>query len=127
MYEILTHSRDDDSYMYSYSSFSFHVCSTEFGDELCDFSGSHDGDSSGWRKSGTQDVKIEGNFVVATDAEGSERRVELPVQLALAEDGKKLQLTWADGRVELRDRNECLVFGKFGGVFSMKNLVGKPA
>ena len=127
MYEILTHSRDDDSYMYSYSSFTFHVCSKEFGDEICDFSGSEDGDSAGWRKSGTQHVRIEGHFAIAVDAEDKAERVELPVKLALSEYGKKLKLTYADGRVEFRVRKEALAFGKYGDVFPLKGLVGKPA
>jgi hypothetical protein len=120
MYQILEHSRDDDSYMYSYSSFTFHVCSKDFGDEMCSFSGSHDGDSSGWRKSGVQEVRIDGNFAVGTHENGREERVELPVKLELQEG--MLVCTYADGRVQARERNEALAFSKYGQPYSLKEL-----
>jgi len=123
LYEVLVNTRDRDSYMESSSSFTFYVCSTAFGDELCRFSGSWDSDASGDRKSGTQTVSIEGHFAVAADDEGREERVELPVAIALASDGDALLLTWADGRTERRARREAIAVTKYGEPFSMKRLV----
>lgn len=125
-YVIHEHSRDDDSYLCSYSSFTFHVCSEEFGDEIESFSGSWDSDSSGDRRSGTQSVRIEGQFAVARDADGSEQRVELPARLELVEGGHGLRLVYADGRSLTRRRTEALATAKYGQLVSLHRLVGRP-
>jgi hypothetical protein len=119
-FEILYNTRDDDSYMYSYSSFSFHVCSTEFGDEILSFSGRSDSDSSGTRESGTQSVRFDGDWVIARDADGKLEKVQLPSKIERF--WGRLLLTWPDGRTERRERKEGLVHSKYGQPFSLKKL-----
>jgi hypothetical protein len=122
-YEVLVNTRDDDSHMYSNTSYTFYVVSSDTGDELDTFSGRDDQDASGRRTEGVDSVVIEGGEMVAKHYDGKVERRPLPTKIEIVDDGKQIELTWADGRVERRERNEALGFTARGQVFSMKPLV----
>ncbi len=115
-YSIETDTHDDDSYMYSYTSFSFHVMVNETRDELYIFGGSESSDSSGSSKSGVQEVKINENesWVITLDAEGEERDYPLPVSVEYYENGDKIKILWPSGREEIRERRSMSISTKYG-------------
>jgi hypothetical protein len=125
-YEVLVNARDDDSYMYSNTSYTYYVVSTDTGDELDQFSGSDDETAKGRSRKGVASVVIDGGQMVAKHYSGKLERRPLPTKIKIVDRGKQIELTWADGRVERRERNEALGFTARGQVFSMKPLVKPP-
>jgi hypothetical protein len=124
-FEIFENRRDDDSYMYSYSSYSFHVVSCETGDEIASYSGSWDQDGSGSRQSGVESVTFEHDEIVARHYDGTIERERLPTSIDIVEGGKAIELTHADGTVERRERRAARAVTKFGQPFDLKQLVEK--
>jgi hypothetical protein len=127
-FEILCNTKDDDSYMYSDTDYSWFVVSKQTGDALVERSGHwyqrRSGDSTGGVSS--MSFSEQGEAVVARGFDESIERIELPADVRVVADGASIELTWPDGRTETRKRNEALVGGKFGGVFSLKELVSPP-
>ena len=119
--------RDDDSYMYSYTSYTYLVISVETGDELMRFGGSVDSDSSGTRSSGASQVEIIDEAEVSvTNHDASVEVHELPTELRTSDDGHRLFLRYADGRTEERPRNQPMFCSKFGEWFAAGELVNPP-
>jgi hypothetical protein len=94
--------RSDDSYMNSYTSYSWSVFSTELGEEILSYSGRWDGDATGESKSGTAHVKFsdDESEVVVEDFDGTIERVSLPITFRLSDDERSLIYVYRDGREE---------------------------
>ena len=103
------------------------MVSVDTGDELAAFSGSDDQDASGSRSSGTTSVDLtpEGDAVIATDADGTKQRVELPASMRVVDHGKGVEIAWRDGRVERRERAPVFKVSKYGDVYR-RPLVDPP-
>lgn len=120
--------RDDDSYMYSDTSYTYLVISVETGDELMRFEGSVDRNSSGTSSSGARWVEILDDAEVrVTDYDGQIELHPLPRTLRISEDGNKIVLVYGDGRSEERERNQPMFAGKYGDWFTAGELVHPPA
>jgi len=124
-FAVIENSRDDDSYMSSYTSYSFHVVSCETGDELAAYSGSDDQDSKGRVQTGVDTVTFEGDEIVARHYDGTIERAPLPAQISIVEGGKAIDLVHADGTTERRKRKAALAFAKGGIAYELAKLVGK--
>ncbi len=94
----------------------WHVRSRETGDELAWFTGSHDSDSEGSRRSGTRSVTIDeaALTVTAPQAEGETKVLELPSAIEFLDEGKRIRLTYRDGRTEDRERSAVYIPTKYG-------------
>jgi hypothetical protein len=127
-FEILYARTDDDSYMYSDTDEDWRVVSVATGDELEQFSGSSCSNSSGTSSSGTKSVSFNdaGDAVIATEYDGKATRFDLPASVRVVEKGRKIEITWRDGKIELRDRSPAIFISKYGQPFG-GNLVDPPA
>lgn len=114
-FEIIAHRRDDDSYFYSDTDYSWFVRSLETGDELASFFGSDNAGRLGSSTNGVASVSIDDTEVVAIHHDGTVERVALPVRIEIIEGGAAIQLTYADGRSEKRPRRAVSYTMKFGG------------
>lgn len=109
--------RSDDSYMSSYTSYSWSVTSADTGEEFASFSGTWDGDSKGESKSGTCHVEFSADEseVVAENYDGTVELVPLPIAFRLSEDERFLVHVHRDGH-ETRSALYSTHGEEFGGV-----------
>jgi len=121
-FEIHTHRRDDDSYFYSDTDYSWWIAIVETGDEIAQFSGSSCDRRDGLHEDGVERVCFDGGFVVATGYDGKVERVELPASWQVSDDGKRITLAYPDGRADTRERFPVIATGKFGDSFFLTRL-----
>lgn len=121
-FEIHVECTDDDSYMHSDTDYSFHVAIVETGDEIAQFGGREFRDAGGSRTWGVQSVAFEGNAIVARHYDGKVERLELPVRVAIVDEGQ-LELTYASGRTERRARKPVTGHMKYGQPYAITKLM----
>src|SRR4051812_13587215 len=80
-------SKDDDSYMYSDTDYTYVIVCTDTGDELDRFWGSSYSNSSGTTEDGARAVRIEGGEAAISNYDGTEKRVALPVDVRIVDGG----------------------------------------
>lgn len=124
-FEVHVDERDDDSYMYSNTHYTYVVASSETGDELLRFSGSWDESASGSSKRGVETVDIEGNEAVATHYDGTIERVALPTAITIVDESRQIELAYADGTTRRQPRNAVLFFAR-GRPYAVTELVNPP-
>ena len=93
-FEIICHTKDDDSYFYSDTDYSWVIVSTETGDELTAFYG-----HSCQRRDGNSEAGVE-NAVFSED--GKKKTWKLPKRGDLVDEGHAILITWQSGRTEKR-------------------------
>lgn len=105
-FRVLSLAKSDDSYMYSDTDYSYYVVSVATGDQLWSYFGSDYQNAKGSTRDGTESVTFtpEGDAFVVTGYDKSEKRVELPSSVRSIDGGRKIEITWRDGRLETRDR-----------------------
>jgi hypothetical protein len=126
-FEIIYHTRDDDSYMYSDTDYSWFVKSMQTGDEIASYSGHWYQNSSGDSQGGVESVEFDddGGTIVATQFDGKVERLELPENVELVDGGRQVLLSYKDGRTETRPRRAVILTTKFGQPI-VHELIGKP-
>jgi hypothetical protein len=127
-YEIHYNTRDDDSYFYSDTRFSWIVTAVATGDSIIEFSGDWNQDSHGVDKSGTECVvfSTSGDEVIASYFDGTTKRCELPSKVKIVDHGHAIEITWHDGRVEKQERRPAFFTTKYGEPFYAAKLVKAP-
>jgi hypothetical protein len=122
--------KDDDSYFYSYTRYSWHVISTDTGDELFDFYGTDDEDQGGRTETGVRNVRFHDtkHAIVVEYAENGkpDEEIELPIKVWLTDDNKTLNLEYQDGHVIKGPRHEAVAFTKYGQPYSVSKLINPP-
>ena len=121
-FEIHSHRRDDDSYMYSDTDYDWWISCVESGDELASFSGSSYQRAGSSTEEGVRSVAFDGDFVVGTRYDGQVERVELPARWQISADRSHITLSYRDGRAETRERRSVIATGKFGDAFALTKL-----
>lgn len=122
LYQVIKHRSDDDSYFYSYTSYSWYVISVETGDELMAFYGSDSSDSGGRVISGVQDVYFHDieNILIVEDEENKTQEIEMPVRIWLTDKDKTLNMEYKSGKIERRERREAIATTKYGQPLELK-------
>jgi len=120
-FELHYFTRDDDSYFYSNTDYYWHVTSVETGDELFNFSGTSNQDSSGSKESGVRDVYFLNDSlgVVAENYDGSQDSHRLPTGIEIVKNGKGLRLTFSDGTQQNVPRKKLIHFSRYGQPFEL--------
>ena len=127
-FEIVEDRRDSDSYMYSYSSYSWQIIVTATGDQIASYYGRDDEDSSGRTTSGVEYVTFsdDGNNLRIHYYDGHEEFDALPVNAELLDKGRTLELTWPNGRKEQRIRSSAFMVTKYGQPIQIRELKTDP-
>ena len=118
-FEIIYRTKDDDSYFYSNTDYTWYVRSLQTGDELFCFSGYSNADAHSSREEGVSSVHFDGYKVVAKHFDGKLEVHELPTDIQIVEKGNAIELLYADGRKEKRKRKQVIYFLKFGQVIQL--------
>lgn len=120
-FEIIEYRKDDDSYFYSDTDYSYYVVSVEMGDELFAFYGHSYSGRSGTDEGGVKKVSFsDDNKLIEVDHyDGKKETFELPAELSFADKGKAIVLKYGDGRSEKRKRRAVTHFSKYGQPFSL--------
>jgi hypothetical protein len=128
-FEIVYQTRDDDSYFYSYTDYSWYVIAVATGDELMDFYGHWNQGRGDDDKGGAENVTFTSNSdaVVVNNFDGTTERHELPVDVRIVDGGNAIDLTWPGGRVERRERAPCIATTKYGQPYAVRDLVKDPS
>lgn len=115
-FELHHYSHDDESYQYSYTTNYWFVRSVETGDELYQFEGTDNEDREGRSRDGTEAVSFspDGSVLMVTNSDDTRIEYSLPQQIVCIEQGKRIRLTYADGKIEERDRKRMVHFTKYG-------------
>ncbi|MFL5728997.1 MAG: hypothetical protein ACJ75J_05855 [Cytophagaceae bacterium] len=126
-FEILEFSKDDESYFYSHSDYSFHILCKETGDELWRFSGSTSSDRDSNREDGVRYVEIDETETEALVLyyDGKEEKIELPGQVTISEERKTIILAFRNGKSEIRQRKPLIHFTKSGDMIQYP-LINPP-
>ena len=113
----------------SSTSYYWHVCSTQTGDALFEYSGASDSSSAGTDVTGTKAVSISDNdaHALVESFAGGVEQVPLPANCEVIENGNKIRLTWPSGETEERGRKTSLEWAKWGRTSVLLPLVNPPA
>jgi hypothetical protein len=124
-FEILENSTDDDSYMYSDTSYHYIVASIKTGDSIKEYSGRWDEDSHGATKSGVESLTFSptSDKVIIHNFDGTVEEFILPLDINIIDEGRVIALIWPDGRVEKRKRVQAGFTTKYGEPFLARKLV----
>jgi hypothetical protein len=107
--------------MSSDSDYTYYVAIVETGDALATYAGRDYFNSGGRFRSGVENVSFEDGGVVARHYNGTVERLELPARIAIIDD-EYIELTYASGRTERRERRPVTGTSKFGQPYAITTL-----
>ena len=121
-FEIIYRTKDDDSYFYSNTDYTWYVRSLQTGDEVFCFSGYSNADANSSSEGGISSVHLDGYKVIARHFDGKLEEHKLPIDIQIVEKGNAIELLYDDGRKEKRKRKQVVYFLKFGQVVQLPLL-----
>ncbi len=124
IFQIHIHTKDDDSYFYSNTSYQYSVISIQTGDELFSFSGSSNSNHSGTSESGISDIFFDNdaNFLIIKHYDSKKEKIELPTDIKIENDNNHIILEYLDGHTEKRKRNIGIFTTKYGQPYEITPL-----